>query len=441
MSNTFDTISNNVSTLIELRDNKGYGEIQFRYYKQKSNRFMMEKMKKKRCILKSVNETHPHIEIPADDYTFVGRTRESQVADTLVSKKHLKVRADFDKKCVIFEILGLNPSTLNGVSLEKDKEHRAFNGDVIEIIPSKYPYKVHFEFDEENSEPSNKLERKRKRSTDADMVANLPSVKRIKWKIDIFLDKNQAAPGTPWESYNNGQLLVYTSPNCKPSDKIAAYDMDGTLIKTQSGKVFPTSVDDWKLAFGTVTTMLKSKHSNGFKIVILTNQAGVTSGKTKIPDIKKKIENIIKALGVPVQAFVATGDNCFRKPLTGMWQTLCDHKNADVLVNTSQSYFVGDAAGRPENKAMKKKKDHSSADRLMAMNLNLEFFTPEEHFMKATRQNWTKPEFDPKDFLSRTVQLINNPRTKITSVDLELIIMVGGPGTGKLKEKLFFFTI
>lgn len=398
----------------------------------------METIQKKRCLLKSLHETHPHIEISADNDTFVGRTRESQVADTLVSKKHIKVRADFDKKCVIFEILGLNPSTLNGVSLAKDKEHRAFHGDIIEIIPSKYPYKVHFEIEEVKPKPLEKLERKRKRSTEDQAIGNLPLLKRMKWKIDIFLDLKQHTPGTPWESYNNGQLLAYTSPNCKPSEKIAAYDMDGTLIKTQSGKVFPTSIDDWKLAFGTVTTMLKSKYADGYKIVILTNQAGVTSGKTKVPDIKKKIENIIKALGVPVQAFIATGDNCFRKPLTGMWQALCDHKNGDVTIDINQSYFVGDAAGRPENKSMKKKKDHSLVDRLMAMNLNLEFFTPEEHFLKAKRQNWTKPEFDPKDFLNRTVQLINNPRTKIVSVDLELILMVGGPGTGKFNGKKIF---
>lgn len=393
----------------------------------------MEKVKKNRCILKSVDETHPDIEISEDSDTFVGRTRESQIADTLVSKKHLKLRAHFEKKCIIFEILGLNPSTLNGVILDKDMEHMAFGHDIIEIIPSKYPYKVHFEMDESESVSSLETkDRKRKRCTEDEMVdKSSPFVKRIKWKIDIFLDLKQHKPGSAWESYNNGQLLVYTAPNSKPSHKIAAYDMDGTLIKTQSGKVFPTGIDDWKLAFGTVATMLKSKHSDGFKIVILTNQAGVASGKTKVPDIKKKIENIIKSLGVPVQALIATGDGSFRKPLTGMWQALCEYKNGDIPVDMNASYYVGDAAGRPENKAIKRKKDHSSVDRLLAINLGLAFFTPEEHFLKATKQNWTKPEFDPKDFLGRTTQLVNNPKTKITSTDLELMIMVGAPGTGK----------
>lgn len=389
----------------------------------------MAKVPTRRCSLKSVNETHPHIEI-SDIDTFVGRSRETQIADTLVSKKHLKMRADFDKKCVIIEILGLNPSTLNGVVIEKNSEHTAFEGDVIEIIPSKYKYKVHFEI-EASAQPKAQetIGQKRKRSTE-DIRTSLPSSKRMKWKIDVFSDAKKQVEGAVWESFNNGQLLVYTPPNCKPSNKIGAYDMDGTLISTQSGKVFPTNMDDWKLAYGTVVTTLKSKYNDGFKVVIFTNQAGVTSGKTKIPDIKKKIENIIKALSVPVQAFVATGDNCFRKPLTGMWQALCDHKNDGIPVDVGQSYFVGDAAGRPENKAMKKKKDHSSVDRLMALNIGLEFFTPEEHFLKAGRQKWVHPEFNPKDCLNRSIDLINNPMQKIVSNDLEIILMVGGPGSG-----------
>lgn len=390
----------------------------------------MESTKKKQCLLKSVNQTHPHIEIALDADTFIGRTRETQVQDTCVSKKHLKVRVDSDNRCIILELLGMNPSTLNGVQIEKSKEYKAYNGDVIELIPSQYPYKVIAEFERPNSKKSPEpIEKKRKRSVDD--PGDFPSFKRMKWKIDIYLDTQpRQSHGSSWQSYNKGQLVVYTPAGCKSSTKIAAYDMDGTFIATQSGKVFPTSIDDWKLAFGSIVPTLKAKHAEGYKIVIFTNQMGVSSGKTKLPDIKKKIENVIGALSVPVQAFVATGDNCFRKPLIGMWQALCDHKNDGVSIDMNQSYYVGDAAGRPENKAIKKKKDHSSADRLMALNLSLPFYTPEEHFMKVGKQNWIKPEFNPKEYLSNSIELVNNPRTKITSTDLELIIMVGGPGTG-----------
>lgn len=394
-------------------------------------------MSKVRCFLKSVDKTHPDIEI-SEASTFVGRSRETEIADTLVSKKHLKIRADFDKRCIIIEKMGVNPSTLNGNTIPKNCDQKANDGDVIEILPSKYPYRVHFEINKqqqqqqanhaENSSESS-ASNKRKRSADESSSNAVPPNKKMKWLFDVKLDvvKN----GSLWESYNNGKLLVYTPPNCKPSEKIGSYDMDGTLITTRSGKVFPTDIDDWKMAGGTVVPTLKLKYKDGFKIVIFTNQAGVSSNKTTVPDIKKKIENIIRALDVPVQAFIATGDNFFRKPMTGMWQALCEYKNNGLPVDINRSYFVGDAAGRPENKAMKRKKDHSSVDRLLALNIGLDFFTNDEHFLKVPHQNWVKPEFNPKEFLSRSIKLFHNPKQQIVSNKLEVILMVGGPGSGK----------
>lgn len=389
-----------------------------------------------RCFLKSVEKTLPDIEV-SDTSTFVGRTRESQIADTMVSKKHLKLRADFNKRCIFIEKIGLNPSTLNGNTILKNCEQKANDGDLIEILPSKYPYRVHFEIDEQKQQQPNHEANssqssgssKRKRSVDESNSNSVPPNKKIKWLFDIKPDAIQN--GSLWQSYNNGKLLVYTPSNCKASDKIGAYDMDGTLITTRSGKVFPTDIYDWKMAGGTVVPTLKSKHKDGFKIVIFTNQAGVSSNKTTVPDIKKKIENVIEGLGIPVQAFIATGDNFFRKPMTGMWQALCEHKNNGVPIDINRSYYVGDAAGRPENKAMKRKKDHSSVDRLLALNIGLQFFTNDEHFSKASHQNWVKPEFNPKEFLSRPIQLFHNPKQQLVSNKLEVILMVGGPGSGK----------
>lgn len=40
-----------------------------------------------------------------------------------------------------------------------------------------------------------------------------------------------------WEEAYFGKLLIMSHPDCKASDKIGGFDMDGTLITTKSGKV------------------------------------------------------------------------------------------------------------------------------------------------------------------------------------------------------------
>jgi len=92
---------------------------------------------------------------------------------------------------------------------------------------------------------------------------------------------------------------------------------------------------------------------------------------------------------VPFRIFAASADDEYRKPMLGMLHALKDvyaSENAEmgkfyyrttslvVGVNNgskdmAESYFVGDAAGRPE--------DHSGTDRKWAMNAGLKFYTPE----------------------------------------------------------------
>lgn len=82
--------------------------------------------------------------------------------------------------------------------------------------------------------------------------------------------------------------------------------MDDTIITRKSGAKFPKDAHDWVLLFDKVTPTIKKFDEDGYKIVIFTNQLGIEKGKTKPQDIKLKVKNIAKAIGVEMQVFVAT---------------------------------------------------------------------------------------------------------------------------------------
>ncbi|KAJ1345472.1 hypothetical protein KIN20_000015 [Parelaphostrongylus tenuis] len=234
-----------------------------------------------------------------------------------------------------------------------------------------------------------------------------------------------------WEAKHSDSILVFTHNDCTPRSKVAAFDMDGTLITTKSGKVFPVDNSDWRLLYNQVPTRLKKLHNEeDFKIVIFTNQKGIQLGKVDKAGFKRKIEAVITKLGVPAQAFVAISEGHYRKPCTGMWKEL-EEANGDTPIDVSKSIYIGDAAGRHKTK-IRPKKDHSCADRFFAANVGLTFQTPEEFFLeKKTPEPWGPPSFDPSSFIDSTKHLLEPEDAPLPSSAQELIVIVGFPGSGK----------
>ncbi|KAK3745074.1 hypothetical protein QZH41_014559 [Actinostola sp. cb2023] len=212
--------------------------------------------------------------------------------------------------------------------------------------------------------------------------------------------------GTPcnsstWEELP-GELLMYTRKGVQGRSKIAGFDMDGTLITTKSGRVFPTNTGDWKIALPQIPGKLKSLWSEGYKIVIFTNQNGIAKKKVSIPDFKKKIENVIQALCVPIQL------------------------NQGITVFKDHSYYIGDAAGRPVGWASGKKKDFSCSDRAFAANIGIKFQTPEEFFLNKKPAPFNMPAFDPKK-LDPNAPLLKPSTASLVSKEKEVIVIVGYP--------------
>lgn len=194
--------------------------------------------------------------------------------------------------------------------------------------------------------------------------------------------------------------------------KIAAFDLDGTIIKTKSGKKFPVDKNDFQLLFPNVLEKINEYKQKNYKIVIFSNQLGVKKGKINLSDILFKIN---KVLGKDCDYFIAIDDDIHRKPFPTMFTEFykLNGKIQDV-------FYVGDAAGRP--------KDFSDSDINFAHNisletgLNLKFYTPEQFFTnKKETVNAVCPKFN---------EPCNIPNPSSFSVNT-VIMLTGYPASGK----------
>lgn len=170
------------------------------------------------------------------------------------------------------------------------------------------------------------------------------------------------------------ECLLEAAP--KESKKVAAFDFDGCLVKTS---LYQKGPDAWSILFpGLVEEKLAELHSMNYRLVIMSNQAAIGKAtKTKEKTIAEKVgrfEGFVRKVGLPFLILVATADtkvaDKFRKPAPGMWNSASGRLGADA----AESFFVGDAAGRPG--------DHSDSDLGFAKNAGLRFFT-EDTFFKA----------------------------------------------------------
>lgn len=213
---------------------------------------------------------------------------------------------------------------------------------------------------------------------------------------------------------DEGYVHIYPKKYIKRK-AIACFDIDGTIIKTKSGKKFARDKYDWTFWSDNVKEKLHSlkKHA----IIFFTNQKGLQKKEDKLNNWLDKCLDILNELNLPVQVYVATGNNRYRKPSLGMWDLVeKEWKNIDK----ERSFYCGDAAGR--------KGDFSDSDRKFALNIGIDFFTPEEFFYTLSDKQEYK--MDKLDF--SVYKKNKQPNIQNFIVDgQQLVIMVGYPGSGK----------
>lgn len=376
------------------------------------------KLSKRTCILQPVASDYSCINLSSGS-NMVGRTSETGIRDVHCSKRQLELDVDMENTRAKLRVIGVNPCSVNGLMIMQNNECNLEHGDIIELVYGKHQFELQFK-------PSPREETKIRNENQNQLQPTVEDKSNKSRISKIYSGK--------WESVGNGAMMVYTDEAVPSSNKIAGYDIDGTIITTKSGNVFPKHTDDWQILYPEVAKKLKLLHQSGYKICFFTNQGGIGSGKIQLDDFKRKIKDILTKLTVPVQVFVAIEEGHYRKPLIGMWEYLVKNKSDDIDIDLSKSFYVGDAAGRPESGSGKNKrrKDHSLADRRFAANIGVSFYTPEEHFLGKSTEQWLKSDYNPSETINNIdIPLLEPKNVKVPADNCEMIIMVGLPGSGK----------
>lgn len=134
--------------------------------------------------------------------------------------------------------------------------------------------------------------------------------------------------------------------------KIIFADLDGTLIETLSGEIFPKGIWDMRFRFAVLD---KLKELSPEMILIVSNQGGIQNGIVNEFNFRSKLDFIIHSIeeytgccvdGTYCSSNAKLCDN--RKPNTGMLQYLLKYKRVDLSKTPkTDMLMIGDASGRP----------------------------------------------------------------------------------------------
>jgi DNA 3'-phosphatase len=183
--------------------------------------------------------------------------------------------------------------------------------------------------------------------------------------------KSRKEASSNWLDFAHKSCYIYLyRGGGEPSQSLAAFDLDGTLIRPKSNKRIPRNAKDWDLfSVWTKIKLQQCLREDHARFVIFTNQNGVGLEIVPLQEVQHRIELVTKRLDIPCTVFVAIEKDVFRKPQTGMFQLFNKCFNDLLEIDLSRSFYCGDAVGHPS---------HSDADIKFAQQLGFPFVTPEK---------------------------------------------------------------
>jgi bifunctional polynucleotide phosphatase/kinase len=197
--------------------------------------------------------------------------------------------------------------------------------------------------------------------------------------------------------------VVIKLNNPRHRQKMACFDYDHTLVKPKQGRKFPKDENDWQWYTDAVPYTLRKYYDQGYGIYVFTNQ-------TK--DWKQQhILNSLDTLNIPMTIVIAY-NLAEHKPNPSIFHTVLEGKKW----KPEESFFVGDALGRPG--------DFADSDKKFAENIGVDVKSPDDVFGMDKDTNgravlWYNSKLE--DALEKVAP----------SKAQEIVIMVGYPGSGK----------
>ena len=150
--------------------------------------------------------------------------------------------------------------------------------------------------------------------------------------------------------------------------KVLFIDLDGTLIKTISGKTFPEDITDFRIQLP-VLDKIKKKMPNLDCFFVVTNQGGIGRFVSEY-DFDAKIVGITSfcvnyllcEIGDSIYCSSNDKNDPLRKPNTGMLESISDRWG---FQNKQEMIMIGDASGKPG--------DFSDSDKKCAENFGIDY--------------------------------------------------------------------
>jgi bifunctional polynucleotide phosphatase/kinase len=198
-----------------------------------------------------------------------------------------------------------------------------------------------------------------------------------------------------WQRYET--CVFYKPDNYIITKDVFFFDMDGTLIATQTGKVVNSEPND-VVFLGPVPEQLNDLRKLGFMIVIVSNQARYNDKIQAKFDLV--VQELIRINGWAPYVFIATANDGYRKPGTKMASLFLSQIGMTDAELNSKS-MCGDAVG-PNDPFPPYRWDNVDSE--FAKAIGARFYRPSEIF----GSNAATP-----------------------APHQELVIMVGNPASGK----------